>query len=297
MAIVLMYHRIADHEIDRFNLCTPLRRFREQLRLLREWGVAMPLEELAANAAAGTLPPRAFAITLDDGYYDAFDAAALLGEVGVPATFFINSARLAEEREGWWDRLARVFLQCEPLPEALERSGRLLPTRTPAERSDALATVHDEILRLSAPARDELVKDLERWSGHVLSPRPSHRLLTEREVRQLAALEGVSIGAHGVEHLWLPSLSAEAQRREIGESRRALQSLLARPVRAYAYAYGAFDERSVEEARRCDFAAAVTVAEEVVPAEVDVLRLPRLTAPPLDQDRFAAWLAAPAPLD
>ena len=69
------------------------------------------LEDLVHAAASGRIPERAVAVTLDDGYLDALTTASpILDELGVPATFFVNTDRLTEEHERWWDILERMFL-------------------------------------------------------------------------------------------------------------------------------------------------------------------------------------------
>jgi peptidoglycan/xylan/chitin deacetylase (PgdA/CDA1 family) len=68
-------------------------------------------------------------------------------------------------------------------------------------------------------------------------------LLDAAGIARLAE-EGVEIGAHSMTHARLPSLDANAREREIAECQRALAETAARPVRVFAYPYGALDDAS-----------------------------------------------------
>src|SRR5688572_9588150 len=68
-----------------------VRQLRRQLELLRRVATVVPLEEsLRALAAGDQLPPRAVALSFDDGYRDNLDLAVpLLERLDLPATFFL----------------------------------------------------------------------------------------------------------------------------------------------------------------------------------------------------------------
>ena len=243
-AAVLMYHRIAELRPDAHQLCTPPARFRDQLAAVASRFRVLPLVELWDAAERGE---RAVAITLDDGTVDALVAAEILDELGLTATFFVTTAHLDERHEHWWDTFERLSL-----PEA--------------ERP--------RFLRAGGPARTALLDEAIARSGRVLPARETHRCLLGSEVCALARRH--AIGAHGVDHLQLPSLSAEAQRQELGASKHTLEERLGRAVTELAYPYGAYDEPAIEAARALGFRCAVTVEERALRAGDDRLRTPRL---------------------
>lgn len=69
---------------------------------------------------------------------------------------------------------------------------------------------------------------------------PSVPLLNKEEIFELAA-QGVEFGSHTVSHRRLTRLSAVEQRREIVDSKRALEDLLNRPIRFFCYPHIAHD--------------------------------------------------------
>lgn len=67
-------------------------------------------------------------------------------------------------------------------------------------------------------------------------------LLTNQQILEMQGL-GFEFGSHSFSHPWLPDLDDAALRREVIDSKRALEDMLGREVRAFAYPYGGVDER------------------------------------------------------
>jgi peptidoglycan/xylan/chitin deacetylase (PgdA/CDA1 family) len=249
------------------------------------------LEDLVQAAASGRIPEGAVAVTLDDGYLDALTVASpILGELGVPATFFVNTDRLDEEHERWWDLLERVFLSAATLPPALTLriAGQdlCLPTMTAAQRADALASLNRTAWPLDASARHDLAGDVLEWSSADPSPRMTHRVLTGDEIRALADRPGHTIGAHTTHHLALTTHPAATREREVCENKGALERLLQRPVHLFAYPYGEADAETLTVVKDAGFRAAFTVQAGLVSAGVNRLLLPRNEITVRDHGRF-----------
>jgi peptidoglycan/xylan/chitin deacetylase (PgdA/CDA1 family) len=76
--------------------------------------------------------------------------------------------------------------------------------------------------------------------------------MTWDQLRSLAD-NGVEIGSHGVSHAHLPTLSDDELRRELTESKEAIESEFGRPCTEIAYPYGEHDERVRAFARRAGY--------------------------------------------
>ncbi|MBI3493624.1 MAG: polysaccharide deacetylase family protein, partial [Acidobacteria bacterium] len=277
---ILCYHRVAELTPDSHALCTPPDEFRAHMACLARDFSPIGLEELVRAAAAGRIPERAVAVTLDDGYLDALAVASpILTGAGVPATFFINTDRLDKPHERWWDVLERVFLPDAALPArlALRVSGSelQLATATAAERKAALEALNRTAWPLDAHARAKMLEDVLAWSGTPHSPRQTHRMMTADELRELARRPGHTIGAHSVHHLSLTLQPAETKRREIVDNKIELERLLGRPVNLFSYPYGEFDAATVTVVGDAGFHAAVTVEAGLVSSGTNRLLLPR----------------------
>lgn len=295
--VILAYHRVAELTPDSHALCTPPAVFRDRMRYLVRQFSPIGLEDLVRAAAEGRIPERAVIVTLDDGYADALTAASpILDEMGVPTTFFVNTDRIDEEHERWWNALECLFLGGQPLPPMLALGGRHggqdlpLPTATAAERGAALEWVNRLAWPLDAGARLNLVREVLEWGGTHAAPRASHRVLTGREARAIADRPGHVVGAHTVHRLALPTQPFETKRREIVQDKMTLERLLQRPVHLFAYPYGEYDAETMSIVSETGFRAAVTVQSGLISAGTNRLLLPRIEVTPEHAGRFPALL-------
>lgn len=95
------------HRVDAVGtgLSTPVHDFEAHLDVLEHWGAhVLALEEAAELLAVGALPPRAVALTFDDGYASVVETAwPLLRKRGMPASLFVVSDYLDGARTFAWD--------------------------------------------------------------------------------------------------------------------------------------------------------------------------------------------------
>lgn len=306
--VVLLYHRIAGPRVDPLLLDVSQRNFERQLDLLTRQGVVLPTDEFEARRARGVLPKRAVAITFDDGYADNLHVAApILADRAVPATVFIATGMIGADREFWWDDVERIC--------SAERLDGPCPVAGLSWTRDDGATLGDgwnilvapatrarqrlfiELLTLLQPMREServpTLASLRRWAGVPAAARPSHRTMTTDELRTLADIAGITIGAHTVTHPVLSRLGATEQREELAASRQTLADLLGRAVTCAAYPFGTraeVSETTEEVARAAGFA--YTFANEPGCAWrwSSTHRLPRFLVRDWDEAEFGARL-------
>jgi peptidoglycan/xylan/chitin deacetylase (PgdA/CDA1 family) len=88
-AQILSYHSIGDHPADPYAVTTG--DFANQMAYLAERFTVLSMDQLADRLGEEKpLPPRAVAVTLDDGYRDSYTQAyPILARLGIPATIFL----------------------------------------------------------------------------------------------------------------------------------------------------------------------------------------------------------------
>jgi peptidoglycan/xylan/chitin deacetylase (PgdA/CDA1 family)/glycosyltransferase involved in cell wall biosynthesis len=267
--VILLYHRVASRDDHSGAWCVSPERFRTHMLHVRRECRLLSLEQLVAAAGAGSLPERAIAVTVDDGYLDALHTASpILCDLEVPATFFVSTGRLDEPHENCHDALARLLLS--------------QPTQ--------LREIEEEFRRLPFGERERVLKQIAGQTGLDMAPRDSHRLLTGFEVVQLAQKPGHTIGSHGVEHLSLPAQPLDMQRQEATESKATLERLLGRPVVAFAYPYGELGPDTIAAVRQAGYTMAVTTERAPIRAGADNLQLGRVEIGECDAEELAALL-------
>jgi len=192
--------------------------------------------------------------------------------------------------------MERLFLSSGTLPPELDvRDDRYhvrAQTATPAQRVAALERVNEAAWTLDADGRASLAARVVAWSGLDFEARESHRVLTGDELRTLESRPGHSIGAHTVHHLALTTQPPETRQAEVTADKRALETVLGRPVPIFSYPYGDFDAALVTIVRDAGFRAAVTVQAGRVSCATNRLLMPRCEVTPRMHGHFAEHLAS-----
>jgi peptidoglycan/xylan/chitin deacetylase (PgdA/CDA1 family) len=293
--LILVYHRVSEHETVPGLSVTP-DTFRAHMAHLRSEGYeVVPLRELRAGMHDPRAPARRIAITFDDGYAEtARWCVPVLEELSIAATFFIVGATLDGPCEFWWETLHRIFLGTHRPPRRLSLDlphGRLdLPTSSRDERRAAYATLVAPFYTMPHAIRASTLRTILDWSGASPGGLDVARPMTAAELLRLSGAEQVTIGAHTENHLWLPVLTSDERGREIGDTRPRLEALLGVPVTSFAYPYGAVDSVTAEQVRASGFDQAVGTEARVVLSSDDPLRLPRLDVGGSAQPAFSELL-------
>jgi peptidoglycan/xylan/chitin deacetylase (PgdA/CDA1 family) len=234
--VVLMWHNVEG------TWCYPaapgagMRGLAQQLRRLKQLASVVPLEDaLEALAAGQPLPPRAVAITFDDGYRDNLDLAApLLQDLGLPATFFLVPGLLSQDVRPWWEIIARGFALARPA--VVNWNGRALPTRGRHGRR-AFLWLAERLKVLDLTTREERVDELL----HLLQPEgqgDNDRLFLDWDGAHELARHGFSVGSHSMTHAILSREDPQEQSMDLMSSRQQLEAELGVPVNLLAYPNG-----------------------------------------------------------
>ncbi len=276
---ILIFHRVLPSVDPLFPAEVDAARFDRMMATVATAFTVLPLVEAVRLLGQARLPPRALAITFDDGYADNQEIALpILQRHALPATFFVATGFLDGGRM-WNDTVIECLRHTTRASidvEALGVSG--LPTGSVVERRAAIARLIPLIKYKDLAARVTVLEALHRACG---SPALSNALMMRSaQVRSLHAA-GMEIGAHTVNHPILTALPDDEARRELQQGRDALQQLIQTPVVTLAYPNGRpgtdYDQRHVAIARGLGFQQAVTTAVGVASAGDDLFQLPRFT--------------------
>jgi len=300
-ALILAYHRVAAVPWDPAGLCVNPQRFAEQMAVLRQRFAPVSLAELLADLEKGRLRRRSVVVTFDDGYADnLLQAKPILGHFGVPATVFVTTGPLDEQRELWWDELARALEHAPSPPHGLpgaepvwELPDGAAPTLAGADRLGLFNAWRSWLMQRSHEQRRKALDWLLAGSGCEVAPRPSHRSLTAEEIMRLAADGAIEVGAHTVTHPVLALLPPAARCSEMLASKQRLEALLGRPVRSFAHPFGQprdFDATTLALLRECGFACGCSSVPRPVEAKANRFWLPRIGVGDWHGDRFARRL-------
>ena len=285
---ILIFHRVLPVADPLFPEEIDAARFDAVCRWLAGWFRVLPLDEAVRRLGEGTLPARALAVTFDDGYADNHDVALpILRRHGLSATFFVATGFL-DGGIMWNDVLIeavrRTALDAVDAGAATGLPLGRLATGSAGERRAAADALIGALKYRAPDERLAAVHAVSRAAG--VAP-PTDLMMSAAQVRALHAA-GMRIGGHTVGHPILARLDPAAARAEIGDGRRALETMIDAPVRLFAYPNGKpgedFRDEHAAMAREAGFDAAVTTGWGAADARSDPFRLPRFT--PWDRSRW-----------
>lgn len=272
---ILAYHRVNDQQ-DLFFAGTPVKVFRRQMALLAEHFHVYPLQELVCRAAAGDVPPRAVAITFDDGYKDNYEVAyPILKEFNLPATIFLTTGVIGTGAALWHDKVFEAFRRTTV--SSFESAGVSGSLKTIQDKQQSLNRFLRALRALSPNERDCQVEGLLKALNVDLSGELGALMLTWEEVC-LMAKAGIEFGAHTVTHPILSRMEPDDARREIQQSRRTIEEMLQVPIRLFAYPNGSrldYNDVTKEILRQENFLCAVTTIVGLNHADSDHFELRR----------------------
>lgn len=292
--VILTFHRVRPAPSDPFQPNALLEItpdfFDAVLTRLRETGLAIvSLDEALSRLVTGEGGPFAV-LTFDDGYRDLIEhVLPALERHEAPATFYLAPGLADRTAPLWWVELEEAIRRLDVVELNVGGMEIGLLATDVAEKAEAF-----ERLRLLLREAGE-----ERLLGAVAALAAEAgvdgRALVEAscldwdDLRELAAHDLVTIGAHSLTHPRLSALPVEAARAEIAGSRARLERELGLPCRHLAYPYGDVASAGPREftlAAEAGFASAVTTRPGMIfPDHARHLRaLPRLSANGLWQD-------------
>ncbi|OBH74714.1 polysaccharide deacetylase [Mycobacterium mantenii] len=280
---ILMFHGVEDRPLS--PACwhvndTAL--YRRQLEYVRRHFNVLPLEEALAALVAGTLPPRALAITFDDGTHNlASHALPVLQELNLPAAVFLATGPIGTGETLWPDRLWLAIARSTAAEVDLAALG--LGTHQldgSAQRGGVYVAAVEALKDLADAERIEALDAILRALGYRDDRDPGpFRMLTWDEARDMAKDPLVTLYPHTVTHPILARCADGKVEQEIADSCAALERETGLPSTVFAYPNGRlqdFDARAKEALRRHGVRWALSTAPGFADRRCDPLALPRL---------------------
>jgi peptidoglycan/xylan/chitin deacetylase (PgdA/CDA1 family) len=274
--LVLIYHRVLP-EPDPLLIDEPdARTFGNQLDVISRLFHVVDLVEGVRRLRDGTLPPRAAAITFDDGYANNLDVAApILAGRELPATVFVTTGFI--NGGCMWNDLVIEAVRLAPGTfdlRDLDLGLHELPDMAARRR-----LVDDLLARIKYLAIDERLARARAIAERSGAGSGAGLMMNEQQLRRLNGM-GISIGAHCVSHPILCKTSDMDALSEIRQSKQVLEAITGRQVEAFAYPNGRpgrdYAARHVAMVRECGFRTAVSTAWGAASGTTDPLQVPRI---------------------
>jgi peptidoglycan/xylan/chitin deacetylase (PgdA/CDA1 family) len=185
------------------------------------------------------LPPRAFAVTFDDGFENNYVLAApVLTDFNVPATIYVTTEFVESNSFSWIDQIENAFERRDKFELRLISDIRQCANY--AQKIDLL----NEIRQL---VKNDPKIDPYAFADHIcmqlqiknLEPDPElDQKMNWRQVRELSETNFFTIGGHSHTHRILSHLSLPDLRYEVNRSLSLLRENLSKSIHHYSYPEG-----------------------------------------------------------
>lgn len=107
------------------------------------------------------------------------------------------------------------------------------------------------------------------WTAHFANLKP-------KMIMKMSQSGLIEFGAHTVTHDQLTGLSDSEQIWQITKSKEDLERMLGRPVKAFSYPYGVYNDKTITFVRNAGFSHAVTTRCSLANLDESLFELPRL---------------------
>ena len=237
---ILCYHgaALADEHVWNPGTFMSAATFQRRMRLLKKLGFeVLPLAEAARRFRAGTLPPAAVVITIDDGWLGTFQhMVPVLAEHGLPASLYVTTYYVSTRTRVFNVALSYLHWKAGQgfdIAQVLN-NGEALP---PAEREALLDRLGLEVV------------------GSAWSAAPLFRLVTDDQIAEMVR-SGVDIQLHTHRHR-LPT-DEPGLRDELLTNARFLGPLVREPLKHLCYPSGEWEPKHLPLIRALDIETATT---------------------------------------
>jgi peptidoglycan/xylan/chitin deacetylase (PgdA/CDA1 family) len=257
------------------------RGFWKQLRLLRRLTTVVPLHWALERMQQGRpLPPRALALTFDDGYRDNLTIAGpMLSQLRLPATCFLVPGILSGTTTPWWEKLAWTLQSTQK--DRISWRGKSLQLLSPAARHSAFQYISRDLKTINLAGRSLQVEALVEALTPTGSYRTDSHFLGWEEARKLSG--HMALGSHSMYHAILSREDDASQLADLSESRRQLADHLGIDAKVVAYPNG----------KKCDFNAATIAAAKAAGFQYAITTEPGVNGPTTPPYEIRRWLIRP----
>ena len=258
-------------------------RFITILDELSATGTAVSMDDvLRAHDGSQALPKRSFVITFDDGFANnASVAAPVLARLRTPATFYVTTDFVDENKPSWIDLIEYAFERADVVRLDIPALGGSLSCATSEEKIALLDRIRSYVKGDSRIDPTAFAQSIWEQLGAVaFEPDPElDQKLSWNEVRELDREPLFSVGGHGKTHAILEYLGDEGLQSEIDTSISRLTHELSHPIRHYSYPEGlphCYSDRVIRLLKARGILAAPSAIEGVNAAGDDLFHLRRI---------------------
>jgi peptidoglycan/xylan/chitin deacetylase (PgdA/CDA1 family) len=291
---ILMYHRVSPPAKDLYLQSLAPEIFDKQIEYLKKEFKILSLEEFARTCrSSDPLPEKTAVITFDDGYKDNYTYAyPILQKYDVPATIFLTTGYIETGKLLWWDLVGYICRHSQVNTLRLDDDGLTeFKIKTDSDRTKTKFRITEKLRRKSESQKWSIIQQLVNQSELPSLITPGKNLILSWSEIQEMAKGKITFGAHTVNHPILTSESLELAKREITQSKRAIEERLKTEITTFSYPDGCYNNEIIDIVRKSGFICATAVSPFRLVTKKDDLYCLNRILPAQDFAEFKAMTA------
>ncbi len=260
-ALILTYHRFSK---GKHPLKISGEEFGHHLAYLKKHNDVLPLSYLAEMLAINEkLPPNSVAITIDDGYADAYEVAfPVLKKFDFHATLFAITDFVEGKIWLWTDKMRFILQQTakNKLHVEFENYDTIEADLVgDFHRSNVADQVNSILKKMPNSKKEAKILEIAKSMDVDVPETPPMEFaaITWEMAREMDA-NNLNIESHTVTHPILTNIDQNQLNFELAGSKKRLETQLDRAVKAFCYPNGVFDENVWKAVENAGYSAAVT---------------------------------------
>ena len=210
--------------------------------LKRHYNIIGLNDYLKAAQQRKPLPHKSIVITFDDGHYSNYSLLPIIKKLQIPVTIFLCSGIVGTQRHFW-------FRHSKDLKSRVE-SFKVL-------------------------SNEQRLEALKAYGFTQLQEYADRQALTKEQIEEMKPW--VNFQSHTCFHSILPQCDDVTAEKEIGDSKRQLESDYGLPINAISYPNGDYSSRDILLAQKAGYECGITVDSGYNDLNTDLFRLKRFS--------------------
>ena len=257
---ILTYHRVCPQNDTWSNPPISPQVFEEQMDYFSRNYEIFSLAKLSQYVKMGKrLPEKVVTITFDDGYMDNYYYAyPILNKYHIPATIFLTTGHMEQDKPFWWDRVGFIIQYTGMSHLNFEELGDY-SLRSNNDRSIVQRIITAKLKQIPEDRKNSIIATLERIAGVYFPPGLAKELVLSWDKIREMSNNGISFGAHTVNHPILTNMPLQQAQWEIIQSKKDIEQELGKEVDIFSYPNGCFNSDIIKFVKESGFTCAVSV--------------------------------------
>ena len=261
MAVILLYHGVYKKKLYGIQNYSGkhihIDVFNKQMKWLKKNCILVNLNEFCSIKGIKS-KKKIVSITFDDSYKNVYtNAIPILNKYKIPATFFINTGFINNNKFYWTDYLEILFNLTKEKNLSLNYSPIFLKKKfdikTNKEKISTIIFIKEKLKKIIKNERNKII-NIIKCNLHVKKLKytnsENYKTLTWKEVKKINNFLRYEVGGHTTNHEILTFLNENELKKEVDDCIKKIKKELNNETNLFSYPEGKFNNFSINRLKK-----------------------------------------------